>query len=105
MWPAGSDVASTLLQVVATATMTATTLTFSITVVALQLASQQFSPRLLREFARDPKIQSILALLVSTFVASLTGLRGMGPEEPTPVLVPALVMALGLASAGVWWAL
>lgn len=100
VWPAGSDVASTLLQVVATATMTATTLTFSITVVALQLASQQFSPRLLREFARDPKIQSILALLVSTFVASLTGLRGMGPEEPTPVLVPALVMALGLASAG-----
>lgn len=100
LWPAGTDAASTLLQVVATATMTATTLTFSITVVALQLASQQFSPRLLREFARDAKIQSILALLVSTFVVSLTGLRGMGPGAPTPVLVPALVMFMGLASAG-----
>lgn len=99
-WPAGSEAASSLLQVVATATMTATTLSFSITVVALQLASQQFSPRLLREFARDGKIQSILALLVSTFVVALTGLRGMGTDEPTPVLVPALVTVLGLASAG-----
>jgi uncharacterized membrane protein len=100
LWPAGSEAASTVLQVVATSIMTATTLTFSITIVALQLASQQFSPRLLREFARDPKIQSILALLISTFVVSLTGLRGIDPSKPTPVLVPALVMILGLVSAG-----
>lgn len=100
VWPGGTEAASTMLQVVATSIMTATTLTFSLTVVALQLASQQFSPRLLREFARDTKIQVVLAILVSTFVISLTGLRGMGSEAPLPVLVPALAMVMGLASAG-----
>lgn len=100
VWPGGEQAASTTLQVVATSIMTATTLTFSLTVLALQLASQQFSPRLLREFARDPKTQAVLAILVSTFVVSLTGLRGMGSEEPLPVLVPALALVAGLASAG-----
>ncbi|GEO96696.1 hypothetical protein KTU01_28190 [Kocuria turfanensis] len=89
-----------MLQVVATSIMTATTLTFSLTVVALQLASQQFSPRLLREFARDAKIQAVLAVLVSTFVIALTGLAGMGSEAPLPVLVPALTLVMGLVSAG-----
>lgn len=100
LWPAGTEAASNLLQVVATAIMTATTLTFSLTVVALQLASQQFSPRLLREFARDAKTQCVLALLISTFVVSVTGLSGMQPDRPTPVLVPALVLVLALVSAG-----
>lgn len=100
VWPGGPDAASTVLQVVATSVMTATTLTFSLTVVALQLASQQFSPRLLREFARDTKTQMVLAVLVSTFVVALTGLRGMGSQEPLPVLVPALALVLGLASVG-----
>lgn len=98
LWPSGTEAASNLLQVVATAIMTATTLTFSLTVVALQLASQQFSPRLLREFARDAKTQSVLALLVSTFVVAITGLRGMAPDRPTPVLVPALVLVLAVVS-------
>lgn len=100
VWPGGQDAASTVLQVVATSIMTATTLTFSLTVVALQLASQQFSPRLLREFARDAKIQAVLAVLVSTFVIALTGLAGMGSEAPLPVLVPALTLVMGLVSAG-----
>ena len=99
-WPGNSDSASALLQVVATAIMTATTLTFSLTVVALQLASQQFSPRLLREFARDRFTQFVLALLVSTFVVALTGLRGVHPARPLPVLVIALALLMGLASAG-----
>ena len=100
LWPGDVQSASTLLQVVATSTMTATTLTFSLTVVALQLASQQFSPRLLREFARDRFTQGVLALLVTTFVVSLTGLRGMEPDQPVPVLVAALSLLLGVASAG-----
>ena len=99
-WPGDTASATALLQVVATATMTATTLTFSLTVVALQLASQQFSPRLLREFARDRFTQFVLALLVSTFVVALTGLRGVHTERPLPVLVIALVLVMGLASAG-----
>lgn len=99
VWPGDVQSASTLLQVVATAVMTAMALTFSLTVVALQLASQQFSPRLLREFARDRLTQTVLALLVSTFVVSLTGLRGVDPERPLPVVLVAAVLVLGVSSA------
>ncbi|MVA77412.1 DUF2254 domain-containing protein [Auraticoccus sp. F435] len=99
-WPSGTDAASGLLQAVASSIMTATTLIFSLTVVALQLASQQFSPRLLREFARDRVTQAVLAVLVSTFVVAVTGLRGMDPDGPLPVLVPPVVLLLAIASAG-----
>jgi uncharacterized membrane protein len=99
MWPSGVDAATTLLQAVASSIMTATTLIFSLTVVALQLASQQFSPRLLREFVRDRVTQVVLAILVSTFVVSVTGLRGMDSDRPLPVLVPALVLVMGIGSA------
>jgi uncharacterized membrane protein len=99
LWPADASAATSLLQVVATASMTAATLTFSLTVVALQLASQQFSPRLLREFARDPVTQVVLGILVSTFVVALTGLRGIEPDRPLPVVVLALALVLGVVSA------
>ncbi|WP_312181190.1 DUF2254 domain-containing protein [Arthrobacter sp.] len=101
LWPAGVEAASTLLQAVATSVMTAATVTFSLTVVALQLASQQFSPRLLREFARDPLTQAVLAILLATFVVSITGLRGMDPERPVPVLVVGLVYVLGIGCGAV----
>lgn len=100
LWPGDGESASALLQTIATSVMTATTLTFSLTVVALQLASQQFSPRLLREFARDRVTQTVLAVLISTFVVAVTGLRGVGTEAPVPVVVVALSLAMGLVSAG-----
>ena len=101
LWPAGVEAASSLLQAVATSVMTAATVTFSLTVVALQLASQQFSPRLLREFARDPLTQTVLAILLATFAVSITGLRGMDPELPVPVLVVAMVYVLGIGCGAV----
>ena len=95
-WPGDTDAASTMVQVVATAAMTATTLTFSVTVVALQLASQQFSPRLLREFTRDPITRVVLTVLVATFVSSLTVLRHLRADEPPPSLSVLLVLVLAL---------
>lgn len=97
-WPGDVQSALSLLQSVMTATMAATTLTFSVTVVALQLASQQFSPRLLREFARDPLAQATLAVLVATFVVSLVTLRAIDELEPLPALSLGLVQVLALAS-------
>lgn len=99
IWPAGPDAARALLQSVATAIMAAATVTVSLTVVALQLASQQFSPRLLRQFARDRFIQAVLALFISTFVVALVGLRGLHPDQPVPVLVILLALVMGIASA------
>ena len=97
-WPGDYDTASTVLQVVSTSTITVTSLTFSLVVVALQLASQQFSPRLLREFARDWVIQLVLSVLVATFVFSLTVLLGLRAEEPLPKIAVLLGYLLGLLS-------
>jgi uncharacterized membrane protein len=105
LWPGDGSSASAVLQVVASSLMAATALTFSLTVVAIQLASQQFSPRLLREFARDRFIQRILALFVSTFVLALVGLRALDAEHAVPVVLVAVVFVLGLGSAGALLAL
>ncbi|MBF4614989.1 DUF2254 domain-containing protein [Curtobacterium sp. VKM Ac-1376] len=98
-WPGGQDSAAVLLQVVASSVMAATTVTFSLTIVALQLSSQQFSPRLLREFARDRATQAVLAILLSTFVSAVTCVLGIG-DRSLPAFALALVFVLGIASAG-----
>ncbi|WP_347057466.1 DUF2254 domain-containing protein [Blastococcus sp. HT6-30] len=100
LWPADTSAAATLLQLVATAAVTITTLTFSITIVALQLASQQFSPRLLRDFTRDGVTKSVLSVLTATFVLAVAGLRGINQDEPVPTLVCLVAALLGLASVG-----
>ena len=69
--------ARSVLSSVATALMTVTSLTFSLTVVTLQLASSQFSPRLLRTFTRDRFVQVVLAIFLGTFTYSLTVLRAV----------------------------
>ena len=99
-WPGDADAASTVLQVIATTIIPVTSLTFSLVVVALQLASQQFSPRLLREFARDWVIQAVLSVLVATFVFALTVLLGLNSEEPVPKLAVNVAFLGALASIG-----
>lgn len=73
----GGDAAAarTVLDTIAGSLITVTALTFSLTVVTLQLASSQFSPRLLRTFARDIFVQATLALFLATFTYALTVLR------------------------------
>ncbi|WP_456598729.1 DUF2254 domain-containing protein [Blastococcus sp. SYSU DS0616] len=100
LWPADTSAAGTLLQLVATAAVTITTLTFSITIVALQLASQQFSPRLLRDFTRDPVTKRVLSVLTATFVLAVTGLRGINQDQPVPTLVCLAAALLGIACVG-----
>ncbi len=88
--------AATALQVVAATSVTVTTLTFSLTVVTLQLASQQFSPRLLRRYGRDRATKTVLTVLTVTFVFILTTLSFL--DEPVPALAVFLGTVLGLAS-------
>lgn len=97
-WPGDSEGASTMVQVVATAAVTVITLTFSLTVVALQLASQQFSPRLLREFTRDAVTRVVLSVLVATFAFSITTLRHLDDREGPPALAATGTFVLGLLS-------
>ncbi|GGK99638.1 hypothetical protein GCM10010126_69050 [Planomonospora parontospora] len=75
LFSGGPEAARTVLSVIAGSLITVTSLTFSLTVVTLQLASSQYSPRLLRTFAQDRFVHVTLALLLSTFTYSVTVLR------------------------------
>lgn len=97
--------AQTLLATVAASTLTMTTLVLSITIVALQLASQQFSPRVMRTFFRDTGTKVALGVFLSTTVYALLVLRTVLPEtddraEYLPALSVTAAFALMLCSLG-----
>lgn len=85
----GADTARSVLSSIAGSLITATSLTFSLTVIALQLASTQASPRVLRLFARDRQVQWTLAAFLGTFAYSITVLRAVrSPLDDMPEFVP-----------------
>jgi uncharacterized membrane protein len=95
--------ARTVLSAVASSLITVTSLTFSLTVVTLQLASSQFSPRLLRTFTQDLFVQVTLAIFLATFTFSLTVLRSVrsiaeGGTAFVPRLAVTVAFLLALAS-------
>lgn len=67
--------AQQLLATLATSIITATSIAFSMTLVALVMASSQFGPRLLRTFMLDKGTQVVLGVLVSTFLFCLISLH------------------------------
>lgn len=83
----GVDAARAVLTTISGSLITATSLTFSLTVVALQLASSQASPRLLRLFASDPMVHWTLAVFLGTFAYALVVLRTVS-DEGGAVAVP-----------------
>jgi uncharacterized membrane protein len=58
-----------ILVVVSATMITVTGLVFALTIVALQIASGQYSPRLLRNFMRDRGTQVVLSVFVGAFTA------------------------------------
>ncbi|MGY1608444.1 MULTISPECIES: DUF2254 domain-containing protein [unclassified Geodermatophilus] len=94
----GPSAARDVLAAIAGSLISVTGLTFSFTVVALQLASSQHSPRFLQTFVTDRVVQTTLALLVGTFVYALTVLRTVRTEESAgPAFVPRLSVTVGFA--------
>src|SRR4051812_19478983 len=73
-----ADDARTLLNNVTSTVVTVIALVLGLTVVALQLSSTQFSPRLLRSFLRDRPTQVVLSTFVATFAYSAAGLYTVG---------------------------
>ena len=100
LFTADVDGARSMLVSVAGSVITVTGLVFSLMVVSLQLASQQFSPRLLRTFMRDLGTQVVLAVFLATFAYTLAVLRVIqgGPNEHVPQVAVAGGFALALAS-------
>jgi uncharacterized membrane protein len=92
------DISGTMITVIA--------LLLGLTVVALQLSSTQFSPRLLRNFLRDRPNQIVLGAFVGTFAYSAGGLFTVGvaggrltddfPRLAVSVAIGLLFVSLGL---------
>lgn len=76
--PATVDSARGLLSALAGATITVAGVVFSVTMVALQLAASQLSPRVLRGFRRDRTQQHTMAAVVGTFTFSIVAVANTG---------------------------
>lgn len=104
LYGGGADGAREVLATVASSMITVAGVIFSITVVALTLASQQFGPRLLRNFLRDPGNQIVLGTFISIHLYCLLVLRAVRAEEAggfVPHLSVSVTLVLALIGAGV----
>ena len=82
--------ARAVLSVLAGSLITVAGLTFSITVVVLQLASSQFSPSVLRTFFGDRLTQVTIGTFVGIFVYAVIVLRSIGGPTGGRTSVPRL---------------
>ncbi len=94
--------AGMILSIIATAMIGVAGVAFSITIVALSLASAQYTPRVLRNFMRDPANQIVLGVFVSVFVYCLIVLRTVrnGAESFVPPLSVAAGIVLSIVGVG-----
>lgn len=86
-----------MLSVVAGSMITVAGTVFSITIVALTLASTQFSPRILRNFMRDIGNQVVLGAFVGIFAYCIVVLRTVREGDFGQNFVPSFAVATGIA--------
>lgn len=105
-WPrlfgASAEGARNILSAIAGSMITVAGVTFSLTIVALSLASNQYTPRILRNFMRDRGNQVVLGIFVSVFIYCLVVLRTIrgGEEAFIPSLSVVFAIALAVVSIG-----
>ncbi|WP_420452138.1 DUF2254 domain-containing protein [Ilumatobacter sp.] len=88
------DEVRSVLATVLAALVTASSVVSSLTIVALQTASSQFSPRLLRNFVRDGTTQAVLALFVGSSGYIVTLIVQAGDETARLAVTSAFVLVL-----------
>jgi uncharacterized membrane protein len=98
-----SDAERSVLIAIAAAVITVVGVVFSITILALTLASQQFGPRMMRNFVRDVGNQITLGVFVGTFVYSVLVLGSIDSLSPNfvPYLSTSIAEALLLVDLGI----
>jgi uncharacterized membrane protein len=104
VYTGGPEGARGVLSTIAASMIGVAGVTFSITIVVLTLASQQFGPRLLRNFLRDLGNQVVLGTFISTFLYCLLVLRtvrGNDSSEFVPHLAVTVGVVLAMFSLGV----
>ncbi|HEX2167098.1 MAG TPA: DUF2254 domain-containing protein [Longimicrobiales bacterium] len=75
LYQGDADGARTVLNVITGSLITVTGVVFSVTIVAVQLASSQYTPRVLRNFSSDRGNQFVLGLFIGTFMYAVAVLR------------------------------
>ena len=106
-WIVSAGGAGVVLSTLATAMLTFLGVVFSIGLVALQLASQQFSPRVLRNYVRTTTTKVALGTFIATFIYPLFSLGYLeeltrrGHADISTVSV-AVAMVLAVASIAVF---
>ncbi len=94
----GPEGARAVLSLVASSMITVAGVVFSITIVALTLASQQFGPRLLRNFMKDRGNQIVLGTFIGTFLYCILILPNIVGQEGTK-FVPYFSVNMGMLLA------
>lgn len=103
LFGAGASGAREVLSAIAGTMITVTGLVFSITVVALQLASSQFTPRVLRSFTGDRGNQLVLGMFIATFTYALLVLRTVRDSSDRPgavAFVPSASVTVAIVLTG-----
>jgi uncharacterized membrane protein len=104
LYAGGPEGARSILSTIAGSMITVAGVAFSITIVALTLASSQFGPRLLRNFMRDTGNQIVLGTFIATFIYCLLILRSVysvGGHDFVPGISVTFAIALAVANVGV----
>jgi uncharacterized membrane protein len=97
LFSGGAEGARGVLSAIAGSLITVTATVFSVTIVALQLASSQFSPRILGSFVADRINQAVLGIFIGTFTYTLLVLRTIHSEQQDRVaFVPHVGVTLAL---------
>ena len=93
----GATAARALLSTIAGSLITVVATVFSLTIVALQLASTSYTPRLLRNFTSDRGVQVVLGAYIGTFTYALLALRIIRtPESQQPTFIPVISVTLAV---------
>jgi uncharacterized membrane protein len=96
----GSDAARSILEVIAGSIITVTGVVFSVTIIALQLTSTQFTPRVLRTFTADRGNQLVLGVFIGTFVYTLLVQRAVrASDNGDGGFVPAVAITVAILAA------
>jgi uncharacterized membrane protein len=96
--------ARTLLGVIAGATISFAGVAFSVSLLIIQLASSQYSPRVVYTLFRDPFNKRVMALVVGTFTYCVVVLRSVrsaleaGGDPVIPNISVAIAVVLGIAT-------
>jgi uncharacterized membrane protein len=96
----GPAAARSVLSAIAGSLITAVTTAFSLTIVTLQLASSNYSPRVLSSFVSDRGVQAVLGTYLATFLYALLVLRIVrDPEGGTGSFTPVISMTVAVVLA------